>query len=83
MTHYLGQNSNFTFQVMTYKGDRLVRTKFGVAFPVKKGIIVNHEWKNEHSNVITDSEALAIEIELQNGDKVVLATIYCPNGNPS
>ena len=32
---------------------------------------------------ITDNEALAIEIELQNGDKVILATIYCPNGNPS
>ena len=36
-----------------------------------------------HFNVITDNEALAIEIELQNGDKVILATIYCPNGNPS
>ena len=24
-----------------------------------------------------------MEIELQNGDKVILATIYCPNGNPS
>ena len=32
---------------------------------------------------ITDNEALAIEIELQNGDKIILATIYCPNGNPS
>ena len=31
----------------------------------------------------TDNEALAIEIELQNGDKVILATIYCPNENPS
>ena len=50
---------------------------------MKKGIIVNQEWKNEHFNVITDNEAPAIEIELQNGDKVVLATIYCPNGNPS
>ena len=39
--------------------------------------------ENEHFNVITDNEALAIEIELQNGDKVILATIYCPNGNPS
>ena len=53
------------------------------AILVKKGIIVNQEWKNEHFNVITDNEALAIEIELQNGDKVILATIYCPNGNPS
>ena len=50
---------------------------------MKKRIIVNQEWKNEHFNVITDNEAPAIKIELQNGDKVVLATIYCPNGNPS
>ena len=51
--------------------------------PGKKGIIVNQEWKNEHFNIITDNEAFAIEIEVQNGDKVILATIYCPNGNPS
>ena len=50
---------------------------------MNKGIIVNQEWKNEHFNVITDNNALAIEIELQNGDKVILATIYFPNGNPS
>ena len=50
---------------------------------MKKGIIVYQEWKNEHFNVMTDNEALAVEIELQNGDKVILATIYCPNGNPS
>ena len=50
---------------------------------MKKGIIVNQEWKSEHFNVITDNEALGIEIELQNGEKVNLPTIYCPNGNPS
>ena len=66
-----------------YKNDRLVGTKGGVAILVRKGIIVNQEWKNDHFNVITDNEALAIEIEIQNGDKVILATIYCPNGNPS
>ena len=66
-----------------YKNDRLVGTKGGVVILVKEGIIVNQEWKNEHFNVITDNEALAIEIELQSGDKVILATIYCPNGNPS
>ena len=43
---------------------------------------MNQEWKNENFNCITD-EAFAIETELQNGNKVVLATIYCPNGNPS
>ena len=66
-----------------YKNDRSVGPKSGVAILVKKGIIVNQEWKNDHFNVITDNEALATEIELQNGDKVILATIYCPNGNPS
>ena len=66
-----------------YKNDRLVGTKGGIAILVKKGIIVNQEWKNEHFNVITDNEAIAVEIELQNGDKVILATIYCPNGNAS
>ena len=66
-----------------YKNYRLVGTKGGVAILVRKGIIVNQEWKNEHFNVITDNEALAIEIELQNGDKVILATSYCSNGNPS
>ena len=50
---------------------------------MKKGIIVNQEWKNDHFNVITDNEALALETELQNRDKVILATIYCPNRNPS
>ena len=67
----------------TYKNDRLVGTKGGIAILVKKVIIVNQEWKNENFNVITDNEALAIEIELQNRDKVILATVYCPNGNPS
>ena len=50
-----------------YKNDRLVGTESGVAILVKKGIIVNQEWKNEHFSVITDKEALAVEIELQNG----------------
>ena len=50
---------------------------------MKKGIIVNQEWKNELFNVITDNEALTIEIELQNREKVILVTFYCPNGNPS
>ena len=65
-----------------YKNDRLVGTKCDVAIFVKKGI-VNQEWKNEHFNVITDNEALATKIELQDGNKVISATNYCPNGNPS
>ena len=71
------------FKFHHVQNDRLVGTKGGVAILVKKGIIVNQEWKNDHFNVITDNEALAVEIELQIGDKVILATIYCPTGNPS
>ena len=66
-----------------YKNDRLIGSKGGIAVLVKKEIIINQEWKNEHFNVITDNEALAIEIELQDGDNFILATIYCPNGTPS
>ena len=65
-----------------YKSDRLVGTKGRVAILVKKGIIINQERKNERFNIIIVSEALATEIELQNGDNIILATIYCPNGNP-
>ena len=57
-----------------YKNDRLVGTKGGIAILVKKGIIVNQECKNYHFNVITDNEALVIETEHQNWDKVILAT---------
>ena len=61
-----------------YKNDRLVGTKGGAAILVKKDVIVNQGWKNEHFHVITDNEVLAIEIEVQNGKKVILATIYLP-----
>ena len=50
---------------------------------MKKGIIINQDWKDEHFNVITDNKPLAIEIEFQNGEKVILATTYSPIGNPS
>ena len=65
-----------------YKNDRLEGTEGGVAMPGEKSIIVNQEWKNDHFSVITHNGALALEIELQNGDKVILATFYCQNGNP-
>ena len=64
-----------------YKNDRSVGTKERVSTLMKKGIIVNQKWTNKH--FITDNKALAVEIELQNRDKVILATIYCPNENPS
>ena len=34
-------------------------------------------------NIITENEALAINLELSNNQNLTLATIYCPNGNPN
>ena len=61
---------------MKNKNDRLVDTKGGVAILLKKVIIVNQEWKNEHFNVTTENEALGNEIELRNGDQIILATRF-------
>ena len=38
---------------------------------------------NSDFNIITGSEALAINLELSNNQNLTLATIYCPNGNPN
>ena len=55
----------------------------GVAFLVKNGPVVNKKYGNDDFNIITDNEALAIELELSNNQNFTLATIYCPNGNPN
>ena len=55
----------------------------GVAFLVEHGLVVNKEYRNEDFNIITENEALAINLELSNNQNLTLATIYCPNGNPS
>ena len=53
----------------------------GVAFLVKHGLVVNKEYKNSDFNIITDYEALAINLELSNNQNLTLATICRPNGN--
>ena len=44
---------------------------------------MNKEYRNDDFNIITDNEALAINLELSNYQNLTLATIYCPNGNPN
>ena len=44
---------------------------------------MNKEYRNSDFNIITDNEALAIDVELSNNQNLTLATIYCPNGNPN
>ena len=38
---------------------------------------------SETTVIITDNEALAIELEISNNQNFTLATTYCPNGNPN
>ena len=54
-----------------------------VAFLVKHGLVINKEYRNEDVNIITENEALAINLDLSNNQNITLATIYCPNGNPN
>ena len=79
-------NKKSTFKVPGYdtiRKDRSTGVKGGVAFLVKHGLVVNKEYRNEDFSIITDNEALAIDLELSNNQNLTLATIYCPNGNPS
>ena len=58
----------------------------GVAFLVKHDLVINKEYiqcRNSDFNIITENEALAINLELSNNQNFTLATIYCPNGNPN
>ena len=65
------------------RNDRSTGQKGGVAFLVKHGLVVNKEFRNADFNIITDNEALAINLELSCNQNLTLATIYCPNGKPN
>ena len=67
----------------TIKNDRSTGARGGVAFLVKHGLVINKEYRNIDFNIITDNEALVIDIDLSNSQNLILATIYCPNGNPN
>ena len=67
----------------TIKSDRSTSVRGGVAFLVKHGLVINKEYRDADFNIITDNEALAIHIDLSNNQNIILATIYCPNGNPN
>ena len=65
----------------TIRNDRSTGQSGGVYFLIKNGLGVNKEYRNDNFNIITDNEALAIELEIFNNENFILATIYCPNGN--
>ena len=67
----------------TIQNDRSTGLRGGVAFLVKHRLVINKEYRNADFNIITESEALAINLELSHNQNLTLATIYCPNGNPN
>ena len=69
--------------MITIKNDHSTGARGGVAFLVKHGLVINKEYRNTDFNIITDNEAFIIDIDLSNNQNLILATIYCPNGNPN
>ena len=81
---FLTRETDFKIQGFdTIKNDHSTGAKGGVAFLVKHGLVVNKEYCNIDFNIITDNEALVIDTDLSNNQNLILATIYCPNGNPN
>ena len=82
-------NRNVPYQENRFKSqgydtiinDRSTGARGGVAFLVKHGLVINKEYPNTDFNTTTDNEALVIDIDLSNNQNLILATIYCPNGN--
>ena len=81
---FLNKKHNFKIPGYgTIRNDRSTGLRGGVAFLLKHGLVVNKEYRNEDFNIITENEALAINLDLSNNQNITLATIYCPNGNPN
>ena len=81
---FLHKKINFKIQGYdTIQNDRSTGSRGGVAFLIKHGLVVNKEFRNADFNIITDNEALAINLELSCNQNLTLVTIYCPNGKPN
>ena len=79
-------HKKITFKIQGYdtiRNDRSTGSRGGVAFLVKHGLVVNKEFRNADFNIITENEALVINLELSSNQNLTLATIYCPDGNPN
>ena len=79
-------NKKLDFKVPGYdtvRNDHSTGTRGGVVFLVKHGLFINKQYRKEDFNIITEKEALAINLNLSNNQNITLATIYYPNGNPN
>ena len=62
---FLHKKINFKIQgYYTIRNDHSTGSRGGVAFLVKHGLVVHKEFRNADFNIITDNEALAINLEL-------------------
>ena len=60
---FLSKKHNFQIPgYNTIRNDHSTEQRGGVAFLVKYGVVVNKEYRNNDFNIITDNEALAIEL---------------------
>ena len=81
---FLNKKINFRISgYVTIRNDRSTGQRGGVAFLVKHGLNINKEYRDNDFIIITENEALAINLELSNNQNLTLATIYFPNGNPN
>ena len=79
-------NKKLNFHISGYdtiRNDHSAGQGGGVAFIVKHCLVINKEYRNSDFNIITENEALAINLELSNNQNLTLTTIYCPNRNPN
>ena len=77
---FLSKKHNFQIPGYdTIRNDRSTGYRGGVAFLVKHGLVVNKEYKNNDFSILTDNEALVIDLELSIEQNLTLATIQCPN----
>ena len=73
---FLSKKHNFKIPGYdTIRNDCSIGQREGVAFLVKIGLVVNKEYRNDDFNIITNNEALAIDLELSNNQNLTLATI--------
>ena len=73
---FLSKKTNFKIPVYdTIRNDRSTDLRGGVAFLIKHGRVINKEHRNEDFNIITENEALAINLELSHNQNLTLATI--------
>ena len=67
-------NKKLTFKIPGYdtiRNDRSTGQKGGVAFLVKHGLVINKEYRNNDFSIITENEALAINLDLSNNQTLV------------